>query len=113
MSDAGEAVPQPGGLGRRRLPNRRPCLTETIVIGERAYACSVGFEPATGLPKELFLSGAKIGSDAQYEIEGIAIAVSKAMQRGIRAGDLAVGGNGSVIAAALDRAAYYEAEDWA
>lgn len=109
MNDIVEPFPPPG---RRRLPNRRPCITETITIGDRAYACSVGFDPDTVVPKELFLSGAKIGSDAQYEIEGIAIAVSKAMQRGIAASDLAVGGNGSVIAAALDLVARYEAGEW-
>ena len=48
---------------RARLPNRRPVITETLPVGGQAIEASVGFDPATGRPRELFLTGAKDGTD--------------------------------------------------
>ncbi len=48
---------------RARLPNRRPLITETLIIGNQAIEASVGFDPATGRPRELFLTGAKDGTN--------------------------------------------------
>jgi hypothetical protein len=47
---------------RARLPNRRPCVTERIVVGQSVYEASIGFD-GEGRPKEIFLSGAKVGTD--------------------------------------------------
>jgi hypothetical protein len=97
---------------RSRLPNRRECFTETIEIGGREYSASVGFD-AESAPKEIFLSGAKSGSDMDYHLEEAAIIASRALQRGLRANDL-TGDTTAVspVGAALALVARYETEEW-
>jgi len=99
---------------RVRLPNRRECFTDTIEIGGREYSASVGFDPRSGEPKEIFLSGAKSGSDMDFHLEEAAIIASRALQRGLRAKDLSGDTTDAVspIGAALDLLARYEAEEW-
>lgn len=58
---------------RTRLPNRRPLVTEILIVGGRAIEASVGFDPATGRPRELFLTGATDGADLA--------AIQKALER--------------------------------
>lgn len=114
---------------RRRLPNRREQLTETVAVprgdgGLVLVDISVGFDPETGRPKEVFLAGAREGSDTGFEWADIATALSVALQSGVTATAMArsaaaipdgTGGlrRASVTAAALDLIARYEAEDWA
>lgn len=114
---------------RRPLPNRRECFTETIIVGNGVYDASIGFD-AQGNPKEIFLSGAKSGTDMAAILADTAILVSIALQSGIGAATLADAISrkppwpdapsrvlchsepASVIGAALDLLARYEAEDW-
>ena len=98
---------------RVRLPNRRECVTETIEIGGREYSASVGFDER-GLPKEIFLAGAKSGSDMDAILAGAAITVSKALQLGLQAGQLISESERSISAveAGLHLVARYEAEEW-
>jgi|GEM_PF-2914490 len=102
---------------RIRLSNRRECFTETIKIGGREYDAAVGFNEQ-GEPKEIFLSGAKSGSDMDGNLAGAAIAVSKTLQLGLRAAQLTDPDSSlspllcDAVTAALNLVAWYEAEDW-
>ena len=49
--------------GRQRLPNRRTNETVDAIHDGRAYAVTLGFDPATGEVREIFANGAKTGSD--------------------------------------------------
>lgn len=68
---------------RQRLPNRREQFTETIVVRDKAYDTSVGFDSATGQPKELFFAGAKEGSEMAAVLADAAVIVSIALQWGV------------------------------
>lgn len=132
MSDIAEALPQVGGLGRRRLPDRRPTMTETIAFARGdgqlvEYAASVGFDEL-GRPREVFLSGAKAGSDMAAALADTAVALSVALQHGVSVeamarsmarlvtpglpGEPQTAMPASIVGAALDLLARYEAEDW-
>jgi hypothetical protein len=132
MSDVLIEPPLPlaaiGMTRRRRLPNRRKALTESIEFiagnGRLArYDATIGFDEL-GRPKEIFLAGAKDGSDMAAALADTAVAISVALQHGVAAAAMAVsigriapaaGGTGrpaSVIGAALDLLARYESEDW-
>lgn len=109
---------------RRRLPNRRECFTETIQVGNSVYDASVGFDEH-GNPKEIFLSGAKSGTDMAAVLADTGILVSITLQSGIPAELLAPSMSrvpdgwtddgtdcASVLGIALDLVARYEAEEW-
>lgn len=109
---------------RQRLPNRRECFTETIALGNAVYGASVGFDEE-GTPREIFLSGAKTGSDMEAVLGDSSILISIMLQSGIPAERLAVSmsripgeatdraaGRASVLGLALDLLAGYEAEEW-
>jgi hypothetical protein len=67
---------------RRRLPNRRPAITETIAVGNTTISASVGFGP-DGRPQEIFLSGAKDGSSMAAILDDASVVISVALQFGI------------------------------
>lgn len=111
--------------GRERLPNRREALTETIQVGQNRYDAAIGFDPATGNPREIFLSGAKDGTDMAAILADTSVVVSIALQHGIAAAELAhsiarvptapdapATAPASVIGAALDLLLHYEREEW-
>jgi ribonucleoside-diphosphate reductase alpha chain len=106
---------------RRRLPNRRPAVTEDIALGDMRLIATIGFDPA-GAPAEVFLSGAKDGSGMAAILADAAVVISIALQHGIPAaalrksmGRLPAAFDGpltmpaSPIGAALDLIARYEA----
>lgn len=117
--------PTIGMTRRRRLPNRREAVTESIEFfagdGRIArYEAAVGFDEL-GRAKELFLSGAKAGSDMAATLADTAVALSVALQHGVSATSMAVsiarvapadglraGTPASVVGAALDLLARYE-----
>jgi hypothetical protein len=129
MSD----VPTVGMTRRRRLPNRRQAITETIQFaaanGRLArYEASVGFDEL-GRPKEIFLFGAKDGSDMAAALADTAVALSVALQHGVSAQSMAVstarvspadgsraGMPASIIGAVLDLLSRFEQDlapdDW-
>ncbi len=74
---------------RRRLPNRRPSHTETLEIGGQAFTATVGFDPETGQPREIFLNAGKEGSLLNALLTDAAVVVSIALQHGIPAAALA------------------------
>ncbi len=47
---------------RSRLPNRRPAYTETLEVDGQGFEATVGFDPESGQPRELFLTAGKEGS---------------------------------------------------
>ena len=68
---------------RTRLPNRRPLITETLIVGGQAIEASIGFDPATGRPRELFLTGAKDGTDLAAILDDASVVLSVALQHGV------------------------------
>jgi hypothetical protein len=109
---------------RRRLPNRRPSVTETITIGRGngqviEYQATLGLDEI-GRPKEVFLFGAKVGTDMASVLADAALVISIALQCGIPGKALARSVSrvsqgdglpslpGSVIAAAVDLVARWE-----
>ncbi len=111
------------GPQRKRLPDRRPQLTEPLVVGDSTYTASVGFDPELGIVRELFLEGAKPGSDMAHLLNDIAVVMSVVMQHGLPA-SLFVGAVARVpetidgpptkpataLGAAIDLVARYERE---
>lgn len=118
---------------RHVLPGRRPSITETIRVhrsgGEvTEYQATVGFELLNGRPREIFLTGAKDGSDMAAVLSDTAVALSVALQHGVTAAamarsvsrlpagldpDLPATEPSSIVGAALDLIARCEAETWA
>ena len=47
---------------RHRLPDRRPSHTETLAVAGQAFTATIGFEPETDQPREVFLTAGKEGS---------------------------------------------------
>jgi hypothetical protein len=74
---------------RTRLPNRRPSLIEEVTVNGLPMTVTVGIDPTTGKPLEVFLNGGKEGSAFDAVASDAAVVVSIALQRGIPAADLA------------------------
>ena len=93
---------------RRRLPNRRPSETRTLHVGNLTFAASIGFDPVDGRPSEIFLAGAKDGTDMAAILDDASVVISVALQHGISPEALAksVGRlpEGPVAPADLDKA---------
>ncbi len=92
---------------RRRLPNRRPAVTETIEVEGHKVEVTVGFEPESGAVREVFLVAGKEGSMLDSLLADAAVAISVALQHGVHPAALAksVGRlpNGSIAPADLDQ----------
>ncbi len=73
---------------RSRLPNRRPALTQDLRVGEHRFTASVGFDEHDR-PKEIFLDGAKDGTDLAAILDDASVVLSVALQFGIPATALA------------------------
>jgi len=59
------------------LPSRRPQIT----VGGKFFAASVGFDPRTGTPCEVFfVSRGKSGTDISEELDDLSIQISRIMQ---------------------------------
>ncbi len=69
---------------RKRLPNRRPAVTQDIEVGGHRFTASVGFDEHDR-PKEVFLRGAKDGTDLAAILDDASVA----LQFGIPAAALA------------------------
>ena len=68
---------------RNRLPNRRDDDIETLVVGGLEFRVTVGFDPATDRPRELFLDGGKAGSEFAALLADAATSISVAIQYGV------------------------------
>ena len=74
-------MPDAASTPRQRLPNRRECHTETLAVDGQFFEATVGFDPESGQPRELFMSAGKEGSmldallaDATVTISGFSAA---------------------------------------
>ena len=74
---------------RNRLPNRRPSHTETLAVAGQTFTATVGFDPETGRPCEVFLTAGKEGSLINAMLADAAVVISVALQHGISAQSLA------------------------
>ena len=74
---------------RQRLPNRRPAHTEALEVAGQAFTATVGFNPETGQPLELFLTAGKEGSMLNALLADAAVVISVALQHGVPAAALA------------------------
>lgn len=72
-------------MTRTRLPARRPSITREVVWTRdhtrHRFQVTVGFDPDTGRPLEVFATG-KAGSDMAAVIADGCVVVSHALQRG-------------------------------
>ncbi len=73
---------------RRRLPNRRPGETHALSVGNHTFTATFGFDQ-DGQPREVFLDGAKDGTEMATILDDVAVLVSVALQHGIRTTALA------------------------
>lgn len=77
---------------RRRLPTRRPSTTSRIAAAGIEAHATVGRDPASGEPREVFLrptGGSRAGSDVDYLVDDVAVVISVALQHGVPAEALA------------------------
>ncbi len=74
---------------RQRLPNRRPSHTEALEVAGQAFTATVGFDPKSGQPRELFLTAGKEGSLLNALLADAAVVISIALQNGVPAAALA------------------------
>ena len=74
---------------RQRLPNRRPSHIETLEAAGQTLTACIGFDPATGQPREVFLNGSKEGSQFDAMLADAATVISIALQYGVPIGALA------------------------
>ena len=99
-------------MPRERLPNRRQSVLLGLEHQGARYSLSVGFFD-NGKPGEVFLSGAKVGSDVDGLLADLGVLLSRALQHGDSIEELAAGmgrlGDGStpvsIIGSVLDRVA--------
>ncbi len=74
---------------RARLPNRRPSHAETLEVDGQIITACIGFDSATGSPRELFLRAGKEGSLLNSLLDDAAVTISVALQHGVSAEALA------------------------
>lgn len=68
-------------MARERLPDRRPAVTREIDYASHRFIVTVGFD-RMGRPKEVFASGAKIGTDLGHTIADACVWASLLLQYG-------------------------------
>ena len=68
---------------RQKLPNRRPCVTRVLETLTDRYYLSFGLDPHTGEIREVFIRGAKIGSDMEALLDDASVLMSLALQHGL------------------------------
>ncbi len=74
---------------RQRLPNRRPAHTEALEVAGQIFTATIGFDPESGQPRELFLTAGKEGSMLNALLADAAVVISVALQSGVPAAALA------------------------
>ncbi len=84
-------------MPRERLPDRRQAETVDLWHGDQRYHLTVG-EYSDGRPGEVFIHGAKPGSDTDLLCDDIGVLISRLLQHGDTPDALAAGlgrlGNG-------------------
>ena len=77
-------------MSRKRLPHRRQCETLDLWHGGQRYHLTVG-EYSDGRPGEVFIHGAKPGSDTDLLYDDIGVLISRLLQHGDTPASLAAG----------------------
>jgi len=75
-------------MTRATLPNRRPNCTLSVEWQGHDMAVTIGFNPATGQPSEVFVNTAK-GGDMQAALADASVVLSVALQHGVTPAELA------------------------
>ena len=70
-------------MTRDRLPNRRPNESETLEVNGKKFEACVGFDPESGWPREVFLTGGKEGSHDAAILSDVATIISVSIQHGV------------------------------
>ncbi len=70
-------------MARQRLPNRRPNGTVAVTHGGRTYTATLGFEPASGEVREIFIHDPKVDSDMDGILGDVCILLSILLQHGV------------------------------
>lgn len=68
---------------RRRLPNRRPTIIEEVDVNGLPMTVTVGLDPETLAPREVFLNGGKEGSAFDATVSDASVLLSVALQHGL------------------------------
>ncbi len=70
---------------RERLPDRRFAETFMLRWGRfnTEFAITIGYYPSRRIPAEVFISGAKAGSDVDASTRDNAVLISLALQHGV------------------------------
>ena len=72
---------------RNRLPDRRPSVSIAFAFGEPGreteFQATIGVDPATGEPREIFWSGSRVGSTLDALLGDMATGISVALQHGV------------------------------
>ncbi len=76
-------------MPRESLPDRRPNLTMEFVYLGTLYAVTVGFQPDTGEPREIFTHGARVGSNMDAILDDACILLSILLQHRVEPAALA------------------------
>ena len=74
---------------RKRLPNRRPAITETLEVEGQRVEVTVGFAPESGAVREVFLAAGMTGSMLDSLLADAAVSISVALQHGVSPAALA------------------------
>ena len=97
---------------RTTLPNRRPQAVHKINLNGTTLHLGIGFDPETGQPSEVFITGGKEGTDVQLLVQHVAILISIALQHGVTPeamgkamarGDLGAGWPSLLVPAVLEK----------
>lgn len=75
-------------MTRQPLPDRRPSITTTVEWEGHIFPVTIGLDPATGAPREVFADVAR-GGQFQWAISDACVIVSVALQHGVTAAELA------------------------
>lgn len=74
---------------RKRLPARRPTTIEDVTVNGIPMTVTIGYDPATAAPLEVFLNGGKEGSAFDATVSDAAVLISVALQHGLAPESLA------------------------
>ncbi len=69
---------------RQQLPQRRPNQTVELTHDNMEFSVTLGYDPATGEPREVFTHGAKVGSAMDAILADTCIILSILLQHGAR-----------------------------
>ena len=92
-------------MTRTQLPNRRPNQTLDLEHRGLTFNVTVGFDPRTGAPMEVFGSTSRAGSDFAVLLADACVILSIALQHGILPSELSKTMQWSPVVGVADRKA--------